>query len=221
MKKSRKWMSLVTCGALITTILAGCGSSSSGGSANTTAAGSSETTAAAATTAAPAADATTAAEASGGSGDFSGVKLVYWSNWESTEPQGIVITEAVKEFEAETGAQVDLQFKGRKGIKEGLIPALDADQQVDLFDGAGNKSNYGDRIICLEDLMKANDYEKDTNPALMTLNRSYYSDGQLYEIPYQMKANGYLYNKDMFDKAGIWTASGPSHRRRGSKESGK
>ena len=206
MKKSKKWISLVTCGALITTILAGCGSSSSGDSAGTTAAGSSETTTAAATTAAPAADATTAAEASGGSGDFSGVKLVYWSNWESTEPQGVVITEAVKEFEAETGAQVDLQFKGRKGIKEGLIPALDADQQVDLFDGAGNKSNYGDRIICLEDLMKANDYEKDTNPALMTLNRSYYSDGQLYEIPYQMKANGYLYNKDMFDKAGITKA---------------
>lgn len=197
MKKSKKWTSLAICGALVTTILAGCGGSSSGDQAGavgtTPAAGSGETTAAT----------TQAAGTSGGTGEFAGVKLVYWSNWESTEPQGIVITEAVREFEAETGAEVDLQFKGRKGIKEGLIPALDADQQVDLFDGAGNKSNYGDRIISLEELMKEHDYEKDTNPALMTLNRSYYSDGQLYEIPYQMKANGYLYNKDMFDKAGI------------------
>jgi raffinose/stachyose/melibiose transport system substrate-binding protein len=35
-----------------------------------------------------------------------------------------------------------LQFKGRTGIKEGLIPALDANQQVDLFDGQGNEGDY-------------------------------------------------------------------------------
>lgn len=135
-------------------------------------------------------------------GEFAGVKLVYWSNWEATEPQGVVITAAVEEFEKETGAEVDLEFKGRKGIKEGLIPALDADQQVDLFDGQNNKSNYGDRIISLEDLVKEADYEKDTNPVLMELCRSYH-DGVLKEVPYQMKANGYLYNKALFEEAGI------------------
>lgn len=134
---------------------------------------------------------------------YEGVKLVYWSNWEATEPQGAVISEAVKAFEEETGAEVDLQFKGRKGIKEGLIPALDANQQVDMFDGAGNKSNYGERIISLEDVVAAADYEKNTNPSLMALCRSYYSDGKLYEIPYQMKANGYMYNKALFAQAGI------------------
>lgn len=41
-----------------------------------------------------------------------------------------------------------------------MIPALDADQQVDMFDGAQNKSNYGERILCLEDLVKESDYEK-------------------------------------------------------------
>ena len=75
---------------------------------------------------------------------YEGVKLVYWSNWEAVETQGLIITEAVNEFMEETGAIVDLQFKGRTGIKEGLIPALDADQQVDLFDGAGNKLACGD-----------------------------------------------------------------------------
>ena len=98
---------------------------------------------------------------------------------------------------------MDLQFKGRKGIKEGLIPALDADQQVDMFDGMANKSNYGERIMCLEELAKAADYEKDTNPVMLELCRSYYEDGKLYEIPYQLKANLYLYNKDLFDQAGV------------------
>ncbi len=139
----------------------------------------------------------------GGDKIYDGVKLVYWSNWEATETQGKIITEAVNEFMAETGAEVDLQFKGRTGIKEGLIPALDADQKVDMFDGQGNKSNFGDRIVPVEDLMAAADYEKDGNAAMMELCRSYYADGKTREIPYQMKGNGFLYNKALFRQAGI------------------
>ena len=139
----------------------------------------------------------------GGDKLYDGVKLVYWSNWEATETQGKIITEAVNEFMAETGAEVDLQFKGRTGIKEGLIPALDADQKVDMFDGAGNKSNFGDRIVSVEELMANADYEKDGNAAMMTLCRSYYADGKTREIPYQMKGNGFLYNKALFRQAGI------------------
>lgn len=149
--------------------------------------------------------ATEKAASEGETKKFDGVKLVYWSNWEATEPQGLVIAEAVKVFEAETGAKIDLQFKGRKGIKEGLIPALDANQQVDLFDGQSNKSNYGDRTISLEELVKNADYEKDTNPVMIELARSYY-DGELKEVPYQIKANGYLYNKALFRQAGIESA---------------
>lgn len=194
-KKWREVGSLVLCGAMMASMLAGCGNNASSSS-------SSSTTTVATTEAASKNDDASAA-ATDGDKQYDGVKLVYWSNWEATEPQGVVITEAVKDFENKTGATVDLQFKGRKGIKEGLIPALDADQQVDMFDGAGNKSNYGDRIMCLEDLVEEHDYEKLTNPVLMGLCRSYYSDGKLYEIPYQMKANGYMYNKDLFEQAGI------------------
>ena len=49
--------------------------------------------------------------------------LVYWSMWESTEPQGKVIQEAVDAYVAETGVKVDLQFKGRTGNREALQPA--------------------------------------------------------------------------------------------------
>ena len=140
--------------------------------------------------------------AKGNGKKYDGVKLVYWSNWEATEPQGIVIAEAVKAYEKETGIRVELEFKGRRGIKEGLIPALDANQQIDLFEGQENKSNYGERTISLEDLVKKTDYEKRTNPVMMKLSRSY-TNGVLKEIPYQFKANAYLYNKKLFKQAGI------------------
>ncbi|MEA4888395.1 MAG: extracellular solute-binding protein [Clostridiaceae bacterium] len=187
-KVAKRMGCLITCSLLAVTLLTGCRTPS-----GTTASDSTKTS-----------NGTTASSTTASEGQkYKDIKLVYWSNWEATEPQGVVITEAVKAFEEKTGATVDLQFKGRKGIKEGLIPALDANQQVDLFDGAGNKSNYGERIINLENLVKAADYEKDTNPVLMKLCRSYYSDGKLYEIPYQMKANAYLYNKTLFKQAGI------------------
>lgn len=175
-KKMNKKMKTLLGLSLVGTLLAGCGGNES--SSNSTSSTKNE------------------------DGKYSDVKLVYWSNWDSTEPQGIVIKEAVQAFENETGATVDLQFKGRKGIKEGLIPALDANQQIDMFDGAANKSNYGERIISLEQLVKDNEYEKDTNPIMMELMRSYH-DGDLKEVPYQEKANGYLYNKKLFQEAGI------------------
>jgi raffinose/stachyose/melibiose transport system substrate-binding protein len=190
--------SLLLCGVMTAAMLSGCGSSSSGTTGSSTSQQTSSTSEKSSSTSTG--SASTSAEKTQ---DFSGVSLVYWSCWESTEPQGIVIADMVKEFEEETGCTVDLQFKGRSGIREGLIPALDAGQQVDLFESNANKANYGDRIMCLEDLVKEHDYEKDTNPVLMSLCRGYSSDGKLYEIPYQMRANLWLYNKDLFDKAGI------------------
>ena len=182
----------VVSGAMVVSALAGCGNA-----AKTDKSATSGTVKSAST------KSETKSAASGSKAqDFSGVKLVYWSNWEATEPQGMVIAEAVEAYEKETGVDIEVEFKGRKGIKEGLIPALDANQQIDFFDGAGNKSNYGDRIISLEDLVKEHNYEPRTNPTMMALFRSY-NDGVLKEIPYQFKSNAYLYNKKLFKQAGI------------------
>ena len=135
---------------------------------------------------------------------FKDQSLVYWSNFEKTEPQGKVLSAAVEDFNKQTGAKVQVEFKGRKGIKEGLIPALDAGQKVDLFDGQGNKSNYGERIVPLDDYVDEGFLSK-SNPTLIELTRSYYKDGKLYELPFQFKGNAYLYNKGLFKKAGIST----------------
>lgn len=190
----RKIGSVLLAGAMVSALLAGC----SGGNQKPAA----ESTTAAAKTESSAGTTDAGAAQTSDMSDFSGVKLVYWSNWEATEPQGVVLKEAVEAFNKETGAEVTLEFKGRKGIKEGLIPALDANQQIDIVDGQNNKSNLGDRAISLEDLVKKYDYEKRSNPALMKLCRSY-TDGVLKEIPYQYKANAYLYNKALFKQAGI------------------
>ena len=96
----------------------------------------------------------TAAPAEGGT-------LVYWSMWESTEPQGQAIQKAIDAFTAETGIKVDAQFKGRTGIREGLQPALDAGTNIDLFDEDIDRVNktWGQYLLDLEDLAKAADYE--------------------------------------------------------------
>ncbi len=144
--KNRKWMALALAAAMVGSLTA-CGGGS--GTADTTAAA-----AAADTTAAPAADTTAAADAQAPAGDGTG--LVYWSMWESTEPQGQVIKEAVDKFSADTGVAVDVQFKGRTGIREGLQPALDAGTNIDLFDEDIDRVNttWGAYLMDLEELVR-------------------------------------------------------------------
>lgn len=113
----RKILALVVGCAMTVTVLAGCGQSAAPAEA-----APAETEAAAET-----ADEAAPAESTGDG-------LVYWSMWEATEPQGMAIQAAVEAYTAETGIPVDLQFKGRTGIREGLEPALAAGTKIDLFD---------------------------------------------------------------------------------------
>ena len=130
--------------------------------------------------------------------------LVYWSMWEATEPQGQVLKEAVEAFTAETGIPVDVQFKGRTGIREGLQPALDAGTNIDLFDEDIDRVNktWGDYLLDLEELAKANDYEKTANAGLINACREV-GGGTLKSIPYQPNVFAMFYNQEIFDKAGV------------------
>ena len=130
--------------------------------------------------------------------------LVYWSMWEATEPQGQVLKEAAEAFTAETGIPVDVEFKGRTGIREGLQPALDAGTNIDLFDEDIDRVNktWGDYLLDLEELSKANDYEKTANPGLINACREV-GNGTLKSIPYQPNVFAMFYNQEIFDKAGV------------------
>ena len=133
-----------------------------------------------------------------------GKKLVYWAMWSKDEPQAKVIQDAIAKYTEDTGVEVDVQFKGRSGQREGLQPALDAKQTIDLFDEDVNRVNgsWGKYLLDLEDVAK--DYEsKHGNETLFKIARAAYEDGTLHSIPYQPSIFGFFYNKTLFDKAGI------------------
>ena len=133
-----------------------------------------------------------------------GKTIVYWSMWESTEPQGQVIQKAVDAYMAASGNTVDLQFKGRTGIREGLEPALEAGTVIDLFDEDIDRVNkmWGKYLLDLEELSKAGDYEATAIAGLIGACREV-GGGTLKSIPYQPNGFNVFYNKEIFAEAGI------------------
>ena len=138
------------------------------------------------------------------SGSSSSDKLVYWSMWEATEPQGQAIQEAIDAYTKETGVEVDVQFKGRTGIREGLESALRSGTMIDMFDEDIDRVNgtWGSYLMDLEQLAKDNDYEKTANAGLIQACRDV-AGGTLKSIPYQPNVFAFFYNQDLFDQAGI------------------
>ncbi|MEG2701526.1 MAG: ABC transporter substrate-binding protein, partial [Clostridia bacterium] len=133
-----------------------------------------------------------------------GKNIVYWSMWSSSEPQAIVIQKAVDAYVAATGNTVDLQFKGRTGIREGLEPALEAGTQIDLFDEDIDRVNktWGKWTMDLEELAKASDYEATAIAGLISACREV-AGGTLKSIPYQPNVFNFFYNQEIFTEAGV------------------
>lgn len=133
-----------------------------------------------------------------------GKKLVYWSMWEATEPQGQVIKEAIDAFVAETGIEVDAQFKGRTGIREGLQPALDSGMQIDLFDEDIDRVNkqWTKYLYDLTPLVEKSGYDKTGFAATLEATKVQ-GGGKYLSLPYQPFIFNMFYNKDLFEQAGV------------------
>lgn len=133
-----------------------------------------------------------------------GKTIVYWSMWESTEPQGQAIQKAIDAYMEETGNTVDLQFKGRTGQREGLQAALDAGTTIDLFDEDIDRVNqvWKDYLLDLEDLAKESSYEETAIASLIGACREA-GGGTLMSIPYQPNVFNFFYNKAIFEEAGV------------------
>lgn len=188
----KKLLSVLLCVAMTATVF-GCGSS--GDTASSSDGAASETPSEEAQT--PAEDAEAPAEASGDA-------LVYWSMWDAAEPQAQALAQSIEAFTQETGIAVDVQFKGRTGIREGLQPALDAGTNIDLFDEDIDRVNttWGSYLLDLEELAKANDYEATANAGLIAACREV-GGGTLKSIPYQPNVFAFFYNQAIFDEAGV------------------
>lgn len=177
------------------TLLFGCGNS--GSTAETSAVENSS-----ASEESTSAEETVASEETDGSG--TGKEIVYWSMWEATEPQAVAIQQIADEYEKETGIKVKIEWKGRSGINDGLIPALDSGITIDMFDQSlwTVAVTFGDHCLDVENLVEESGYAETANEFLLQYSRES-SGGTLKAIPYQLNTYAFWYNADIFEEAGI------------------
>ena len=197
----KKIVSLLLTAVMATSLLAGCGSSSK--PAESTPA---ETPAPAATeeakeeTPADTTAETTAADA--GAADYSDVTLTFWSMWNSTEPQGKVIQEAADAFKEQTGATINIEWKGRD-VKTILATALESGEKIDIFEDDYSRigKTYAEYCYDLTDMAKAANYEANSFKCFNEVVTGW--AGFLCAITEQPQVGGVFYNKDIFDDCGI------------------
>ncbi|MBR4289713.1 MAG: carbohydrate ABC transporter substrate-binding protein [Oscillospiraceae bacterium] len=135
---------------------------------------------------------------------YEGVEITYWSMWSAGEPQALVIEEAAKAYEAETGAKVNIEWKGRD-IKTLLSAALEAGEKFDVFDDDYTRIGqvYAPYTYDLTDMAAAAGYDK--------IGYACFNDqaiewaGFLNSIVEQPNIGGIFYDKDAFAAAGIDT----------------
>lgn len=101
-----------------------------------------------------------------------GTDLIYWSMWNSTEPQAVVIQEAIDAYQKKTGNTVTVEWKGRD-INTLIQAALDAGEKIDLFDEDYQRigTQYAASCMDLESMAKAADYDSFAVAALPTAVR--------------------------------------------------
>ncbi len=142
---------------------------------------------------------------SGSGGEYDGVELTYWSMWNNNEPQGKVLQEAADAFEEQTGAVVNIEFRGRD-ISTVISASLEAEEQIDLFEEDYNRIalNYADYVADLTDMAEAAGYAD--NSYQIFNDKATEWAGFLCCITEQPQVGGIFYNQDLFDDAGITEA---------------
>lgn len=133
-----------------------------------------------------------------------GAKLVYWPMWAETEPQGMVIAEAIEAFTEATGVEVEVNFAGSRDTRKTLQPALDAGETVDVFDEDIERVNitWGDYLLDIQEMYDASELNGTQNATLISLAKEL-GGGTLKSVPYQPSTFVVMYNKDLFEAAGI------------------
>lgn len=135
-------------------------------------------------------------------GKYSGTTLTYWSMWNASEPQGKVVLEAVKAFEAETGAKIKVEFKGRD-INKIILTALEAGENIDFFEDSYQMIGrlYKNYCYDLTDMAAASDYAGRSFKCFNDVVIGW--SGFLSCISQQPQVGGVFYNKAIFKAAGV------------------
>lgn len=188
----KRTISILLAAAMTTGLLAGCGGGEKPAEAPA------ETPAA---TTAKAEGGEAPAPAEGGK-KHEGVELTYWSMWSSNEPQGQALQQAAEAFEAETGAKIKFEWKGRE-TKNILSSALEAQERFDMFEDDYTRiaKNYVNYIADLTAMAEEAGYA-DKSYAVFN-NQATEWAGFLPCVTEQPSVGGVFYNKDILADCGI------------------
>lgn len=191
----KKTVSILLAAAMTTGLLAGCGGGGKPAEAPA------ETTAA--TTAAAEGGETAAGTAAAEGGKkYEGVELIYWSMWTNNEPQGQALAQAAEAFEAETGAKIKFEWKGRE-TKNILSSALEAQEKFDMFEDDYTRiaKNYVNYIADLTAMAEEAGYA-DKSYAVFNSQATEWA-GFLPCVTEQPSVGGVFYNRSILDDCGI------------------
>lgn len=134
---------------------------------------------------------------------YDGVTLTMWSMWNAAEPQGQVILQAAEAFEEETGAVVNVEFRGRD-ISTIINTALQGGENIDIFEEDYTRIGQQYAAYCydLSDMAEASGY-LDNSYALFNNMTREWAGGKLVSITEQPNMGGIFYDKAKFEAAGI------------------
>lgn len=191
----KKFVSLLITAAMATTLLAGCGNTET--PAESSAPAPEASSEAAAET--PAESKETPAE---GKLKYDGVELTMWSMWSNTEPQGKVVQEAADAFKEQTGATVNIEWKGRD-VKTIIATALEAGEKVDIFEEDYQRiaQTYSEYCLDVTDMAEAAGYSDFGFQCFVDQQKKW--SGAFNSIAEQPQVGGIFYNKDIFEAAGV------------------
>ena len=133
---------------------------------------------------------------------YDGVELTMWSMWSTGEPQANVISAAAAAFEEQTGAKVNIEFKGRD-VNKVLSASLEAKEAIDIIEDDYKRIGtvYQDYTMDLTDMAKAANYDSFSYKCFT--DQSIAWCGFLNAITEQPNVGGIFYDKDAFAKAGV------------------
>lgn len=142
--------------------------------------------------------------------DLSG-ELEYWSSYNETEGQATVLKAAAESFMKENpGVKINFTFNGRDNSK--ILPtSVQAGQKITMYDANAvniiNRFSNSNRDLgsYYEESYPTTGgklYKEYTSPAMLGLAEKL-GEGKLYYVPMNPQAFVFMYNKDLFEAAGI------------------
>jgi len=136
-------------------------------------------------------------------GAASAQTTVRWLHLEQNPAQVKIWEEVVRRFEAShTGVKVEMQFLENEAYKAKLPTVLQSrDRPHILYSWAGGVLKAQIDADVLADITASvGDYKNNLSAAAV---EAFTVNGKLYGLPYNVSQVGFMYNKDLFAKAGV------------------